>query len=169
MRLTFELFFCKLTFELFTARSNLHPNAFVFGWDLLSKGYQQFVQIVPCHWIRPSSPEPRKLWGIILVYSIVDWRSTKIVQIMVEGWSLTILQQGQICAPMYLYGENVKKSFSQNVLNTNGWNLQCMIKLLKLLALSCHPSALLKLPSAFSTPDIKPYILVNISWKLDQD
>ena len=36
------------------------------------------------------------------------------------------LRQGQICAPMY--GENVEKSFSQKVLKTNGWNLQCMIK-----------------------------------------
>ena len=26
--------------------------------------------------------------------------------------------QGQVCAPIYLYGENVKKSFSQNVLKT---------------------------------------------------
>ena len=32
---------------------------------------------------------------------------------------------------MYLYGENIEKSFSQNVLKTNGCNLQCMIKLLK--------------------------------------
>ena len=33
---------------------------------------------------------------------------------------------------MHLYGENVEMSFSQNVLKTKGWNLQCMIKLLKL-------------------------------------
>ena len=32
------------------------------------------------------------------------------------------------------------------------------------LALSCHPSALLKLPSVLF-PDIKPYILGKISWK----
>ena len=35
-----------------------------------------------------------------------------------------------------LYGENIEKSFSQNVLKTNvlqtnGWNLQCVIKVVK--------------------------------------
>ena len=29
---------------------------------------------------------------------------------------------------MHLYEENIEKSFSQNVLKTNGWNLQCMIE-----------------------------------------
>ena len=29
---------------------------------------------------------------------------------------------------MHLYGENIENSVSQNVLKTNGWNLQCMIK-----------------------------------------
>ena len=33
---------------------------------------------------------------------------------------LTFLWQGQIYVPMHLYGENVEKSFSQNVLKTNG-------------------------------------------------
>ena len=47
---------------------------------------------------------------------------------MVLGWPLTFLRQGQICVPMHLYGENVEKSFPQNVLNTNGWNLEWMIK-----------------------------------------
>ena len=28
------------------------------------------------------------------------------------------LRQGQICIPMHLYGKNVEKSFSQNVLKT---------------------------------------------------
>ena len=32
---------------------------------------------------------------------------------------------------MHLYGENIEKSFSQNVLRTNGWNLQCVIKIVK--------------------------------------
>ena len=34
---------------------------------------------------------------------------------------------------MHLYGENIEKSFSENLLKTNGWNLQGMItgKLLK--------------------------------------
>ena len=34
---------------------------------------------------------------------------------------------------MHLYRENVEKSFSQNVLKTNGRNLQFMIKVVKLL------------------------------------
>ena len=29
---------------------------------------------------------------------------------------------------MHLYGENIENSVSQNVLKTNGWNLQTMIK-----------------------------------------
>ena len=37
------------------------------------------------------------------------------------GWPLTFLRQGQI---MHLYGENTEKSFSQNMLKINGWNLQ---------------------------------------------
>ena len=32
-----------------------------------------------------SSPEPRKLWGRILVHSIMDSRSTKFVQMMTLG------------------------------------------------------------------------------------
>ena len=40
---------------------------------------------------------------------------------MVKGWPLIFLWQGQIYIPMHLYGENVEKSFSQNVLKTNDW------------------------------------------------
>ena len=47
---------------------------------------------------------------------------------MTLGWHLSFLRQGQICVPMYLYGENTEKSVSQNVLKTNVWNLHCMIK-----------------------------------------
>ena len=32
-----------------------------------------------------------------------------------------------------MYEENVEKSFSQNILKTNGWNLQCMIKIVIIL------------------------------------
>ena len=38
---------------------------------------------------------------------------------MTLGLPLTFLRQGQICVPMHLYGENVEKSFSQNVLKTD--------------------------------------------------
>ena len=30
-----------------------------------------------------------------------------------------LFRLGQICVPIHLYGENVKKSFSQNLLRTN--------------------------------------------------
>ena len=114
-----------------------------FTWGLLSKGYCQFVQIIPCRSRWPScpymvktlknfsSPEPRKLWGWILVYSIEDSRCTKCVQMMTLSWPLTFLRQDQICVPMQLYGENVEKFFSQNVWKTNGCNLQCVIKVVK--------------------------------------
>ena len=52
---------------------------------------------------------------------------------MILGRALTFLQNGQICIPIHLYAENVEKSFSENVLKTNGWNLQCMLKVVKLL------------------------------------
>ena len=32
---------------------------------------------------------------------------------------------------MHLYGENVEKLFSQNVLKANSWNLQSVIKVVK--------------------------------------
>ena len=67
---------------------------------------------------KPSYPEPRNIYGWILIYSIRGSRSN-------DG-HVTILQQGQICVSIHLYGENVEKSISQNVLKTNGWNLQCM-------------------------------------------
>ena len=47
---------------------------------------------------------------------------------MVVGWLLTFLLQGQIFALIHLYGENGEKSFSKYALKTNGWNLQYMIK-----------------------------------------
>ena len=47
---------------------------------------------------------------------------------MTLGWHLTFLHLGQICVPVHLYGENIEKSVSHNVLKINGWNLQCMIK-----------------------------------------
>ena len=46
--------------------------------------------------------------------------STKFVQMMTVSGPLTFLRQGQICAPMHLYGENVEKSFSHGVSKTNG-------------------------------------------------
>ena len=58
-------------------------------------------------------------WGLKVI---------KVVQLMTLGWHLTFLRQGQICIPMHLYGENTENSVSQNVLKTNGWNLQYMIK-----------------------------------------
>ena len=62
----------------------------------------------------------------------MDSRSTKFVQMMVVGWPLIFLRQDQICTLIHLYGENVEKSFSQWIIKTTGWNLQGMIKLVKL-------------------------------------
>ena len=47
---------------------------------------------------------------------------------MTQGWHLTFSQHGQIYVSLHLYGENIENSVSQNVLKTNGWSLQCMIK-----------------------------------------
>ena len=44
----------------------------------------------------PSSPEPSKLWGWILVYSIGDARSTDFVQMQFPGLPLTFLGRCQI-------------------------------------------------------------------------
>ena len=62
----------------------------------------------------------------------MDSRSTKFVQIMTLDCPLTFLRQGQIFVPMHLNGENVEeKLFSQNVLNSNGSDLQRVIKVVK--------------------------------------
>ena len=50
---------------------------------------------------------------------------------MVVGLPLTFLRQGQICTSKHLYEENVEKTFSHKELRNNGWNLQCMIKVVK--------------------------------------
>ena len=47
---------------------------------------------------------------------------------MTLGWLLTVLRKYQICVSMHLYEENIEKSFSQNLIKTNGWDLQCIIK-----------------------------------------
>ena len=82
--------------------------------------------------------------------SIGDTSSTKFVKMIVGGWPLTILRQDQIYAPIHLYGENVEKSFSQIILKTNGWNLQCMIKVVKHFSYNQHfvPWGYLSLPWA---------------------
>ena len=41
---------------------------------------------------------------------------------MMLGWLLTFLQQGQINLPIHLFGESVEKLFSENVLKTSGLN-----------------------------------------------
>ena len=50
---------------------------------------------------------------------------------MTLSWPLTFLRQGLICFPVHLHEGNVEKSFSQNVLKTNGWNLRWVIKVVK--------------------------------------
>ena len=51
---------------------------------------------------------------------------------MVDGWPLTFSHQGQIRAPRAFVWENIEMSFYQNILQTNGWNVQFIIILLKL-------------------------------------
>ena len=112
-----------------------------FTQGLLSKEFWQFDRMVPRHWKKMptvpiygkthktcSSPQIRQLWSWIIVYTIGDSMSTKRVQMIIVGWLLTFLRQGQICASLHLYGENAEKTFSLYVLKTNGRNLQCMIK-----------------------------------------
>ena len=66
-----------------------------FTWCFLLKGYWQFVQMVPCHWTRwlsypydtkiwKSSPNPRKISGWILIYSIRDSPDPR----KISGWIL---------------------------------------------------------------------------------
>ena len=59
---------------------------------------------------------------------------TQCLPSLFKWWPLTFLQQGQICLPIHFYGENVEKSFSQNVWKTKCWILQCMIKVVKLVS-----------------------------------
>ena len=47
----------------------------------------------------------------------------------VDRWPF--FRQGPIWVSMHLYGENIEKSFFQNVFKTNGWNLQCVIKVVE--------------------------------------
>ena len=97
--------------------------------------------MVPRHWTRwppcpymvkhlkSSSPEPRKLWSWILVYSIAVSSSTKFVQMMIVGSPLTFLRQCQICVSIVCMWEKLKNPLLfQYVFKTIGWNFQCMIK-----------------------------------------
>ena len=71
-----------------------------------------------------SSPEPRQLWGLVLVFCI----ELKVYQVCSNNdHRLTFdlfTARSNICPYTCIWG-NVEKSFSQNVLKTNG--LQCMI------------------------------------------
>ena len=53
---------------------------------------------------KSSSPEPRMPWSWIFAQIIGDRRSTKVAKIMVVHWHFTLLQQGQVCFPLHLYG-----------------------------------------------------------------
>ena len=81
--------------------------------------------------IYSNGSAPLNKIAAILLYNIGDSGYTKFVQMMILEWPLTCSWQGQIFFSIFLYVGNVEKSFSQNVLKTNGWNLQCMIKLVK--------------------------------------
>ena len=97
-------------------------------------------------------PRTKKIMGWILVYSIEDSRSTKFIQMMTVDWPLTFFTAGQIYVPLHFIWRKYWKSFSQNDLKTNGWNLQCMIILLKLLVTIkiLSPGGYLSLPLGYT-------------------
>ena len=92
----------------------------------------------------PSSPEPRKLWDWLFIYSIGDF----------DDHSLTydLFTESQKRVLMHLYEENIEKSFSHDVLKTNGWNLQCMINVANPLSYNQNfvPRGYLPLPLGYS-------------------
>ena len=122
-------------------------------WPIFTRFYMgpsfervlKICSMVLCHWTRwpPCPYMVETLKNLLLqnqesfeakswyIHSIGDSRSTNFVQMMVVGWPLTFLWQDQICTPIHLYGENVKKLFSQTAFKTNGWNLQYLIKVVK--------------------------------------
>ena len=51
----------------------------------------------------------------IFVYSIAVSSSTKFVQLIIVGWLLTVLEQGQMCVSIDLYGRKVEKSYFANM------------------------------------------------------
>ena len=69
-----------------------------------------------------------RIW--ILVHSIEDSKSTKFVQMMILGWPLIFLQQGQIYISLDLYGgESWKIFFFFNIylrLMAETYNVWCM-------------------------------------------
>ena len=85
---------------------HLGQYSLVFMWSLLLKGgdgvdslfkWSWSINQNDCHahiWLKHlSSPEPRKLWGWILVYIIRNPRSVKFVQKIVVGWPLSFLRR----------------------------------------------------------------------------
>ena len=89
-----------------------------FMWSLLLKGAWKFVQMVTVRISRwpPCSYMVKTLKSLLQnqeSFMAESWytRFTKFVQMMTLGWPLTFSRQGQICVPMHLYGENVKKLF----------------------------------------------------------
>ena len=60
-----------------------------------------------------------------------------------------LLRQDQVCALKHLYVENVEKLLSQNVLKTNGWNLQHVVKEVKLFSYPQNFGCYLPLPVGY--------------------
>ena len=145
--LALGLYTSKKLWNLYTPSLNWLDHFFSpdFTCGLQSKGYWLIVLIGSALWnkmatmpiygkkhLKVSLSSTKKAF-VVLVYSVGDSRSTKFAQMMILGWPLTFLCQGQVCISIHLYGENVEKSFSTSALKTNGWNLHCMHKVVKLL------------------------------------
>ena len=81
------------------------------------------VQMVTVPWLINGKtlkivlPNQKKLWDWILVFCIEDSKSTKFVQMMFLGWPFVRFSN---LRPHTYVWEIVEKSFSQNLLKTNG-------------------------------------------------
>ena len=87
----------------------LHVEPSVEGWlKIYTNRYGLFIKLatMPIYgkntW-KSSSPEPRKLQGWILVYSIMDLRSTKFVQMITLCWPLIFFYGEVIFASPCIY------------------------------------------------------------------
>ena len=119
--------------------------------------------MVLCHWTRwqpcpymvkrlkSASPELRKLWVWILVYSIGDSMSTKFVEMTILGWLLTFLWYGQICVLVAVA-----------ILEENAWHLQICNSFCYQVSESWSMSLWFKSAFQFDFTSRKPFYSINL-------
>ena len=66
---------------------------------------------LPCPYMVKTLKEPRKLWGWILIYSIMDSRSTKFAQMMTLGWLWPLYGKVKFVPPCICMGTMLKSHF----------------------------------------------------------